>query len=113
MVGFLALWAAKLVKIVALAVATTLSGAATQIAPAADWVTDALTCETSAPSVRSAGPLALSVVPVTHRSHRGAERATVLAISATSSAASVIPVSVKCSTVSPDVWILLEAEPST
>ena len=113
MVEILVLGAVKTVKIVAVTVATLLAGLATQVPPAADWVTETVTARNPAAPVRSADPRALFRVPAAHRSQRGAERATVFAISATSTDASVRALSVRCSTVSRDEWMRREADPST
>lgn len=91
MIEILALGAAKALKIAALTAAGTLASLATGIAPAADRVVEALTC----------------------RSHCGAERTIVRTISATNAAASASPASVTCATVSCEVWILRDADPST
>jgi hypothetical protein len=91
MIEILALGAAKALKIAALTTAGTFAGLATGIAPATDRVVEALTC----------------------RAHCGAERATVRAISWTNAAASASASPVRCSTVSCEVWILRDADPST
>ena len=100
MIEILVLGAVKALKIVALTVAAAATSLATQVAPATDWVAAAVTDRIVVVSPSSAGPRTLSRVPATYRSQRGAERATVFAISTTSSTASVIPVSVRCSTTS-------------
>jgi len=111
-VAILAVWIAQVVKVAALAAAAAATGLAGQAAPAAGWLAEALPGSVTSAPACSADPRALSV-PVTHRSHRGAERATVRAISTTKAAASASAVSETCSTVSCEVWIRREADPST